>query len=254
MRKRIIVMSAILALACVGNGSGADEIKVGGGGASIATIFKAIEIPFEKASGISLITLQSTPQNGLMDLANGSLDLATGAVPLEAMLKGAEKDGVKIDPMTLEKTVVGKNRTVLLVHPSNPVQSLSKQQIKGIFTGKIVNWKEVGGSDAVILVAWGKLSPGQNAQFTKELLDGEPVTKDALETTDYFGIKDTVAATPEAVGIDPLALGADKTVKVIKTDPPMLSDIIVLTKGKPSPKVQKLLRFIAEQGDRYIAR
>ncbi len=255
MAKRMTGLATGLLMVAAANCFAAEEIKVGGGGASIATVFKAIGAPFEKASGISLVTLQSTPKNGLIDLMSGAVDLATAAVPLEGMIKGAEKDGVKIEVSSLETRRIATNRTVLFVHPSNSVQSLTREQIKAIFTGKVGNWKEVGGSDTPILIAWGKLSPGQNGQFVKEMLDGEAIGKEVLETTDYAGIKDTVAATPEAVGIDPLALGAnDPSVKVIRTVPPLTSDIIVLTKGKPSAKVQKLLSFIAGEGGKYLAK
>ena len=230
----------------------ADEIKVGGGGASIATVFKPVKPHFEKDTGSILVISQSTPKNGLIDLMDGTVDVATAGVPLEAMIKGAEKEGVKVNAAALESKVVAVNRTVLLVHPSNSVQALTKEQVKGIFTGKFVNWKEVGGSDSPILVAWGKLTPGQNAQFSAKILDGEAVMKDIIDTTDYFGIKDTVAATPEAIGIDPFALGADGTVKVILTEPALNADIIVVTKGKPSAKAQKLISYVTGAGSKYI--
>ncbi len=231
---------------------GADEVRVGGGGASMATVFRPVKAHFEKDTGGIMVIAQSTPKNGLIDLLNGTVDIATAAVPFDSMVKGAEKEGVKVDTALLESRVVAKNRTVLLVHPSNPVQALTKEQVKGIFTGKIVSWKEVGGSDTPILVAWGKLTPGQNAQFSKIILDGEPVLKDIIDTTDYFGIKDTVAATPEAIGIDPFALGVDGTVKTIATEPPLSSDVIVVTKGKPTAKVQKLLSYVSGAGTKYI--
>ena len=251
-----MVRSILLAsLICVMSGTvvvGAEEIKIGGGGASVATVFKPVKAHFEKDTGLIMVIAQSTPKNGLIDLLNGSVDMATAAVPLDSMIKGAEKEGLKVEIAALESRVIAINRTVLLVHPSNPVQTLSKEQVKGIFTGKIVSWKEVGGSDTPILVAWGKLTPGQNAQFSKILLDGEPVLKDVIDTTDYFGIKDTVAATPEAIGIDPFALGVDGTVKTNPTEPPLNAEVIVVTKGKPTAKVQKLLSYISGSGNKYI--
>ena len=145
------------------------------------------------------------------------------------------------------KHEVGTNRTVLFVHPSNTVVKLSKAQLKGIFTGKISNWKDVGGADKEIIVVWGKGTPGQNAQFTTSVLDGEPVAKDVLESTNYAKIKETVSATPEAIGIDPFGL-ADKTVNVIEVT---LSDqpVIAVTLGKPH-QGQKLLDYVAAKARR----
>lgn len=247
---RIAVVLGMVGMAAVSAAYG-EEIKVGGGGAAIAGVFNPVKSHFEKATGINLIVLQSSPKDGLVDLVNGKLDAAVAAVPLESMVKGAEAAGVKVDQASLVKTEVGKNRTLLFVHPSNTVPKLSKEQVKGIFTGKIVNWKEVGGPDRDIIVVWGKGTPGQNAQLTKEVLDGEAVTADALESGNYAKIRETVAATPEAIGIDPHGL-ADATVKALEQEPEVASPIIVVTKGKPSAGVQKLIDFVHGAGKAFL--
>ncbi|GAW65660.1 phosphate ABC transporter periplasmic component-like protein [Geoanaerobacter pelophilus] len=227
-----------------------EEIKVGGGGASISAIFAPVKAPYEKSTGDTLFILQSSPKDGLVDLLKGKIDLATGAVPAESMIAGAEKDGVKVDKGSLVVQQVGSNRTAVFVHPSNKVSALSKEQLKGLFTGKIVNWKEVGGDDKDVIVVWGKGTPGQNAQFLKEVLDGEPVTKDILDTTNYAKIKESVSATPEAIGIDPVGL-ADATVKVVES-PVLTSPILAITQGKPSARVQKVLDYIKGDGSKYV--
>lgn len=248
---RNIAVLALVAGVAVPAAGFAEEIKVGGGGAAIAGVFNPVKPHFEKATGINLIVLQSSPKDGLVDLVNGKLDAAVAAVPLESMVKGAEAAGVKVDAAVLVRTEVGKNRTLLFVHPSNTVQKLGKDQVKGIFTGKIVNWKEVGGPDRDIIVVWGKGTPGQNAQLTKEVLDGEAVTAEALESGNYAKIKETVAATPEAIGIDPHGL-ADATVKTLEQEPEVASPIIVVTKGKPSAGVQKLIDYIRGDGKAFL--
>lgn len=225
----------------------AEEIRIGGGGAAMSTIFLPVKPAFEKATGMTLINLQSTPKDGLIDLSKGKVDAAVAAVTVDSMIAGAAKDGVPVDKASLHVAEVGKNRTVLLVHPSNKVAKLSRSQIKGIFTGTIGNWKEVGGDDREIIVVWGKGTPGQNAQFARDALDGEAVAKDALESGNYAKIKETVAATPEAVGIDPFGM-ADSSVRVIDTDPPLSGSIILVTTGKPSAKVQRLIDYVKGEG------
>lgn len=227
-----------------------EEVKVGGGGASISAIFAPVKAPFEKATGDTLIILQSSPKDGLVDLLKGKLDIATAAVPFEGMAAGAEKDGVKVDKGALVVQEIGKNRTGIFVHPSNKVAKLSKDQLKGLFTGKITNWKEVGGDDKDVIVVWGKGTPGQNAQFVKEILDGEQPTKDVLDTTNYAKIKESVSATPEAIGIDPVGL-ADQSVKLVDA-PPLTSPILAITQGKPSAKVQKVLDYVKGEGAKYV--
>lgn len=227
-----------------------EDIKVGGGGASISGVFAPVKAPYEKATGDTLFLLQSSPKDGLIDVISGKLDIATAAVPFDNMVAGAEKDGVKVNRGALVAQAVGMNRTVILVHPSNGVEKLSKEQLKGIFTGKIVNWKEVGGEDKDIIVVWGKATPGQNAQFVREILDGEAVMTDVLDTTNYAKIKESVSATPEGIGIDPIGL-ADAAVKVVES-PILTSPILAVTVGKPSAKAQKLLDYIKGEGSKYV--
>ncbi|WP_224981561.1 substrate-binding domain-containing protein [Geomonas agri] len=245
MKSAVCVLVVLAAAAAYG-----EEIRVGGGGASMSAVFTPIKAPFEKATGDTLMVLQSSPKDGLVDLIKGKIEMAAGAVPFESMVSGAEKDGVKVNRDTLVVQQVAVNRTAIYVHPSNKVAALSKEQLKGIFTGKITNWKEVGGDDKDVIVVWGKGTPGQNAQFQKEILDGAEVTKDILDTTNYAKIKDSVAATPEAVGIDPFGM-ADASVKVVQS-PELVSPILVVTQGKPSAKLQKVLDYIKGEGDKYV--
>ena len=250
MFKQIFVLTAVTLAISVSLATAA-EIKLGGGGASIATVFNPVKAPFEKATGNNLIILQSTPKDGLKQLWKGDLEVAVTAVGLDGMIAGAAKDGVNVDKAALRTVVIGTNKTVVLLHPSNRVTTLSKDQIKGLFTGRITNWKDVGGNDAPVLVVWGKNSPGQNALFTTVILDGEKIIAENLETTDYKGIKDTVATNPEAIGIDPLGM-VDGSVKGIKPSPEANSPILLITKGAPSAPVKQLIDFINSEGKKYI--
>ena len=248
--KKIIVLGVSLFFALNTAGHAAEEIRISGGGASFADIFDPIKAPFEKATGITMFNLHSSPGDGLGDLAKGKVDVAIGAVPFEGMIAGAEKSGAKVDAAKLVKTVVGTNRTLLYINPANKVSNLTREQVKGIFTGKIVNWKEVGGDDKDIIVIWGKGTPGQNAQFKREVLGGEEVSA-IVETTNYAKIKDAVASTPEGIGIDPHGF-ADASVKTIAIEPALSSSILAITMGEPSPKVKKLYEFISGAGKTYL--
>jgi phosphate transport system substrate-binding protein len=223
----------------------AEEIKVEGGGAALATVFFPIKEAFEKASGMKLSVVQSNPAKALIALDKGLVDVATAAHPLESIIRNAAKEGVTIDPATMHAFEIEKNRVMIFVHQSNKVASLSKDQLKGIFTGKITNWKAVGGEDRDIVVVWGKNTPGQNELFSKLILDGEPVHKKVKEATDYASIRDIVASTPGAIGIDPMGF-AVVSINMPKI-PTISSPIIVVTKGKPSAKVQKLFEYYIEE-------
>lgn len=146
---------------------------------------------------------------------------------------------------------MAKNRTVAFLHKDNPVKVLPKSTLKELFTGKITNWKEVsGGKDLQVVVIWGKGTPGQNALWIKKVLDGASVRKDALEAGDYYSIKKMVAANPGAVGIDPIGLADDSD--NIPESPRVFSPVIMVTKGAPSPAVQKLIDYVKGPGKDFV--
>lgn len=229
----------------------ADEIRVGGGGAAMMTVFQPIKPHFEKATGITLINLQSSPKGGLVNLLEGRVDLSVAAHALDSLIAALAQENVQVNAARLVQQTIGVNRTVVLVHPSNPVRHLSKEQLKGLFTGRTANWRLVGGDERDVLVVWGRGTPGQNADFTRRVLDGESVTKDVLETANYVDIKKTVAATPEAIGIDTVSV-TDETVKVVDSDAPLSNPIIAVTLGPPSAKVQRLLDYVRGEGRAHI--
>ncbi len=229
----------------------ADEIKVGAGAAPVENVLKPIKEPFEKATGIKLIIIASGPKIALMDLGKGAVDAAAAGLSFDDWMGLMKKEGAEVkDPSSLQQITVGKDKIIVLLHKDNPISKLSKEQLKGIFTGKTTNWKDVGGKDMPIIVVWGKLIPGTNSLFIKHILDGEPQTKDVLEATTAEDVRQNVVSNQEAVGIGPVAV-VNATVKSPET-PEISRPIILLTKGKPSPNVQKLIEFIKGDGQKYI--
>jgi len=229
----------------------AEEIKVGAGAAPTENILKPLKEPFEKATGIKLQIIQSGPKIALLDLERNAVDAAAAGLSFDQWMELMKKEGVEVkDPGSFQQFIIGKDKIIVFVHKDNPVSKLSKEELKGIFTGKIINWKNVGGKDMPIIIVWGKLIQGTNSIFINKILDGESVTKDILESTTAEDVKHNVAANPEAIGIGPIAV-LDATVKIIET-PEISRPITLITKGKPSSNVQKLIDFIKVEGQKYI--
>ena len=229
----------------------AKEIKVGAGAAPTENVLKPIKEHFEKATGIKLQIISTGPKNAMQDFENGSVDAVAAGLTFDDLMSLIKKEGVEIkDPASLHHVTIGNDKIVVLLHKDNPVSRLSKEQLKDIFTGKIDNWKDVGGKDMPIIVVWGNLTPGTNSLFIKNILDGESQTKDVLEATTAEDVRQKVAPNPEAVGIGPLAV-VDESVKSPEI-PEISRPIILVTRGKPSPNVQKLIDFIKGEGQRYI--
>ena len=58
-----------------------------------------------------------------------------------------------------KEEVIAYDALAVVVHPSNKVSNLTREQLEGIFTGKIKNWKEVGGADMKIVAIPARLLP-----------------------------------------------------------------------------------------------
>jgi phosphate transport system substrate-binding protein len=229
----------------------AGEIKVGAGAAPTENVLKPVQDAFEKASGVKLKIISSGPKIALQDLENGAVDAAAAGLTLDDWLALMKKEGAVVkDQGALQQVVVGKDRILVFVHKDNPVTKLTKDQLAGIFSGSVQNWKEVGGKDMPVIVVWGKLIPGTNALFTKQTLGGAAVSKDVLEVSTAADVKEAVVSNAEAIGIGPAAL-ADATIRVVEA-PEISRPITLLTHGKPAPDVQRLIDFIKGEGKQLV--
>lgn len=249
-RKACTYLVSIAALALPAAASAA-EIKIGAGAAPTENVLKPVQDAFEKASGVKLKIISSGPKIALQDLEKGAVDAAAAGLTLDDWLGLMKKEGAEVkNPSALQQAVIGKDRILVLVHKDNPVAKLTKEQLAGIFSGKVQNWKEVGGKDMPVIVVWGKLIPGTNTLFTKQTLGDAAVTKDVLEVSTAADVKQAVASNAEAIGIGPAAL-ADAMVKVVEA-PEIARPITLLTPGKPTPDVQRLIDFINGEGKKLV--
>lgn len=246
MKRTATMLSLGVILICGALPVFAEEIIIGGGGSPINFIFKPNQKAYEKDTGNKLILLQSTPGKGVMALVAGKLNVATSAVALDMVLAEAAREGAKIDPASLKVTELGKTRFVLLVNKDNPVSTLTKAQVKGIFTGKIVNWKEVGGPDLPVIVVKGQNTPGQNSTLQKTYLDGEKFASELLDVKDQPAITDIVGQMKEAIGINPIGL-VKGNVKAVESQPYMDTPYIIITKGEPTGEIKKLIDYMRKK-------
>jgi len=95
----------------------------------------------------------------------------------------------------------------VVVHPSNQVSNLTKEQIADIFTGKITNWNEVGGKDAEIVVVSRDTSSGTYGTFIELVLPKDAqITDRAIIQSSNATVKNTVATNENSIGYIGLGL------------------------------------------------
>lgn len=143
---------------------------------------------------------------GVEAVANGSADIGNASRNLkdEEKAKGVVENIVAIDGIAV------------VVDPSNTVEDLTKDQLAGIYDGAVTNWKDVGGSDAPIVVVGRESGSGTRTAF-EELLKLEDKCKYANELDSTGAVMAKVASTPGAIGYVSLDV-LDDTVKALKLD------------------------------------
>jgi len=228
----------------------AGEIKVGAGQAPTQNILLPIKEHFQKATGIKLVIVTGSPKTALVILEKGFVEAALGGLSFEDWMQYMKEERIEIkDPSSFQHVVVGKDKILVLIHKDNPVSKLTKEQLKGIFTGKIKNWKEVGGKDMTIDVVWTNLFGG-NYLFYSRILEGGLLRSDMSEVDNSPMAKAHVMSYEGAIALGPQGM-LDDTVKSPET-PEITRPITLITKDKPSPNVEKLIDFIKGEGQKYI--
>ncbi len=177
----------------------------------------------------------------------------------------AQAKGKGINPV---EHTVAVDCIVPIVHPSNPVSDLSTEQLKDIYTGKITNWKEVGGPDKPIAVVGRDTSSGTFEVWEEKILKKEPVTPRALIVASSGAVIQTVAKNPLALGYDSLGYVDTKSVKALKIagveGTPQTArggrfatsrKLYMYTNGTPQGDAKKYLDFLmSPEGQKYVAK
>lgn len=131
---------------------------------------------------------------GLKQVADGSVDIGNSDVSAEEKL---DADVAK----TLTDYEVAIVAMAPVVNKDLGITSLTTDQLVSIFTGKVTNWKDVGGPDEEILLVTRPSSSGTRATFKKWALNGEEeASNEALETDDSGTLVQTVSTNKGAIG------------------------------------------------------
>ncbi len=134
---------------------------------------------------------------GISALTNGTTDIAESS----RSMKDAEKAAVQAkfsQPAT--EFVVARDGVTVYVHKSNPLNELTMDQIKQIYTGKIENWKEVGGADAKITIYSRENNSGTYVFFKEHVLQNADFAARAQTLPGTAAVVNAVARDKNGVG------------------------------------------------------
>ncbi len=231
------------------------------------------EVYMEKSPEDFIAVTGGGSGTGLSSLISGTCDIAMSSRKIkDKEIALAEAKGI-----TPKEITVGMDGLAVVINPSNPVNNLTTAQMAGIFTGKIVNWKEVGGKDERIVVLSREVNSGTHVYFKEHVLRGndpkstEEFSPKALMLTSSQAIADEVAGNPAAIGYygmgyisdkqKPVAVAAatgDEYVaptieNVINGKYPISRPLFLYTNGEPEGLVKRFVDFaFSEEGQRIV--
>jgi phosphate transport system substrate-binding protein len=211
---------------------------------------------------------------GIAALINNSVDIANASRAIkEEEIADAKKEGVNPVEFIVARDAIG-----IIVHPDNPVSQLTLLQLSDIYSGKIENWKELGGEDRPIVRLSRESNSGTHVYFLEQVVRlGEKDNKtlfseDTLLLPSSEGIISEVRQNPNAIGYDGLGYIPEdlKIIAVAKKpgDPyvlpsiatvndksyPIARDLYMYTPNQPSGSVKDYIDWIlAKEAQAIVA-
>ena len=133
------------------------------------------------------------------------LDQTTDIAMASRAIKFSEKMKAKAAGEDLAEVPIAYDALAVVVHPSNPVKQLTRQQLEDIFRGKITNWQQVGGDDRKIVVYSRETSSGTYEFFKESVLKNKNYMSSSLSMPATGAIIQSVSQTRGAIGYVGLA-------------------------------------------------
>jgi phosphate transport system substrate-binding protein len=201
---------------------------------------------------------------GITALINGTVDIANASRQIKPE-EAQEAEARGIQPVEF---VIARDAIAVIVHPDNPVSQLTLQQISDIYSGRINNWREVGGENRPIVRLSRETNSGTHVYFLEKVLRLGDSNNDTLFSTDTLllpsseGIVYEVRQNPNAIGYDGLGYVPPDlkviavarqaggpfvlpSVETVNDDSyPVARDLYMYTAGQPSGAVADYLGWI----------
>ena len=201
---------------------------------------------------------------GIASLINGTVDMANAS----RQIKEEERTQAEANGIEPVEHVVAGDAIAIVVHPSNPVQGLTIAQLSAIFSGKITNWRDVGGEDRPIVLLSRESNSGTHVFFLEQVVrqgdedDRTLFSPDTLLMPSSEGISAEVRDNPNAIGYDGLGYVTDDqkvlgvapaddepyvmpTVETVKDGSyPIARGLYIYTAGEPQGAVAEYLNWI----------
>lgn len=216
------------------------------------------EVYMSKNSGTSIQVTGGGSGVGIAALINGTTDLCNSSRPM----KPSEREKLKQRFNTLGVEIkVAKDGLSIYENAAGSINELTLDQIKDIYTGKITNWKDVGGPNAKIIVYGRESSSGTYVYFKDVVLKGADFTPSMQTMPGTAAVVNAVAKDKNAIGFggaayakgikyikvkkDASSKGYEPTAENVKSgDYPISRFLYIYTRSKPTGAIKEYIDWI----------
>ena len=223
--------------ASTGSASAATELSgavTTGGSTSVESVIGILTEAFKEIQPNVDVTYDPTGSGaGITGASEGTLDIGLSS----RALKDDEAE-------TLDATVFALDGIAIVVNNENTVEDLSLEQIKGLATGEITNWSEVGGPDAPVVLVGREAGSGTRDGF-ESIVGVEDACVYEQELTSTGAVLAAVAANPNAFGYASLS-AVDDQVKAVTVDGVEASEATV---QDGTYTIQRPFVFVTKKGE-----
>ena len=206
---------------------------------------------------------------GISALINGTTDICNSSRPI----KKSEREKLKQRFNTLGVEIKGaKDGLAIYANDANPIKELTLAQLKDIYTSKIMNWKDVGGPDAKIIMYGRENSSGTYSYFKDNVLDGEDYASSVQSMPGTAAVVNAVAKDKYGIGYggaaygkgikflkvkkDASSLGYEPTAENVKSnDYPITRYLFMYTRSKPSGALKDFIDWtLSSEGQEIVTK
>ena len=205
MKKTILTAIIVVAILL-----GAQAQKIKGSDTMLPLSQKEAEAFMKKNPSKTVTVTGGGSGVGVSALLEGTTDLAQ----LSRKIKFDERKKLQEGGKKVKEVIAAYDALAVIVHPSNKVTNLTREQLEGIFTGKIKNWKEVGGADMAIVPYARETSSGTYEFFKESVLKMKNYMPGIMSMPATGAIVQSISQTKGAIGYIGLAY-LNKDVKAI---------------------------------------
>jgi phosphate transport system substrate-binding protein len=245
MTKQFILAAAILFAGA------AHAQKIKGSDTVLPLSQKEAENYMKKHPSQTLVVTGGGSGVGLSALIEGTTDIAQSS----RKMKFDERQKLQTAGRTVKEVIVAYDALAIIVHPQNKVTDLTREQLEGIFTGKITNWKEVGGADLKIIPYSRETSSGTYEFFKESVLRNRNYKSGIMSMPATGAIVQSVSQTKGAIGYIGLAY-LNKNIKAIHVSydkgKTFTAPSVVAAKDGTYPIVRPLLYYYITQSEKRV--